>query len=69
MTTSGRATYTIPVPTDEVAAECHRVRATKMVPSHAIIKQIPPPLATSSVPAHTDETSLACASDYALESN
>ena len=23
--TSGRATYTIPVPTDEVAAECHRV--------------------------------------------
>jgi len=25
LTTSGRATYTIPVPTDEVAAECHRV--------------------------------------------
>ena len=25
MTTNGRATYTIPVPTDEVAAECHRV--------------------------------------------
>eukprot|EP00964_Phaeocystis_antarctica_P115042 scaffold78994_cov28-Phaeocystis_antarctica.AAC.1 len=27
MTTSGRATYTIPVPTDEVVAECHRVIA------------------------------------------
>eukprot|EP00964_Phaeocystis_antarctica_P112431 scaffold76597_cov29-Phaeocystis_antarctica.AAC.1 len=25
LTTSGRATYTIPAPTDEVAAECHRV--------------------------------------------
>ena len=32
MTTSGRATYTIPVSTDEVAAECHRVRLDRASP-------------------------------------
>ena len=32
MTSSGRATYTIPIPTDEVAAECHRVFARRNRP-------------------------------------